>query len=104
LAEDSRANFTIWAGPIPLHWEAVHTNVSDQGFTDTQIKGPYQYWVHSHQFISISPETTEIIDEVSAHYGKGLFWGLVTRLMWLSMPFLFAYRSWRTRKALQGVS
>jgi ligand-binding SRPBCC domain-containing protein len=102
LAENSRANFTIWAGPIPLRWEAVHTNISERGFTDTQVKGPYQYWVHNHQFAAVDAENTEIIDEVSAIYGKGLFWGLVTRLMWLGMPFLFAFRGWRTRKAIEG--
>lgn len=102
LAENSRAHFTIWLGPIPLHWEAVHTNVNNRGFTDTQAKGPYQYWVHNHQFISINPETTEVIDEVNAIYGKGLFWGLITRLMWLGMPILFGFRGWRTRKALAG--
>jgi ligand-binding SRPBCC domain-containing protein len=102
LAENARARFVIWAGPIPLRWEAIHTNVSEQGFTDTQIKGPYQYWVHTHQFVARNAEMTEVIDEVSAIYGEGLFWGLITRLMWLGMPFLFAFRGWRTRKALEG--
>jgi ligand-binding SRPBCC domain-containing protein len=102
LAENARAHFTIWAGPIPLRWEAIHTNVSEQGFTDTQIKGPYQYWVHNHQFIAINSKTTEVIDEISAVYGEGLFWGLVTRLMWAGMPILFAFRGWRTRKAIEG--
>jgi ligand-binding SRPBCC domain-containing protein len=98
LAENSRAYFTIWAGLIPLRWEAIHTHVTHQGFTDTQVSGPYKYWVHRHHFAAISPETTEVIDEVSAIYGQGLFWGLITRLMWLGMPLLFAYRGWRTRK------
>jgi ligand-binding SRPBCC domain-containing protein len=104
LTENSRANFTIWAGPIPLRWEALHTNLSEQGFTDTQIKGPYKYWSHNHHFNSINPETTEIIDEVRASYGEGLFWGLVTRLMWLGMPILFAFRGWRTRKSLEKLT
>ena len=99
--ENSRTNFTIWLGLIPLRWEAVHTNVSQQGFTDTQVKGPFQYWVHRHIFTVISRDSTEVIDEVSAVYAQGLFWGLITRLMWLGMPVLFAYRGWRTRKSIE---
>ena len=104
LAENSRAEFTMWAGPIPLRWEALHTHVSDQGFTDTQVNGPYRYWVHSHQFVALNAHSTEIIDEVSAIYGDGFFWGLITRLMWIGLPILFAFRARRTRAFLKNES
>jgi ligand-binding SRPBCC domain-containing protein len=101
LAENSRTQFTLWAGPLPMYWEAIHTNVTDQGFSDTQVKGPYKYWVHSHHFSAINSNSSEVIDDVTAIYGEGLFWGLITRLMWLGMPLLFAYRGWRTRKIIE---
>jgi len=101
LAENSVARFTIWAGPIPLRWEAVHTHVSEKGFTDTQVKGPYKSWTHKHRFVPIDSESTEVIDEVSASYGEGLFWGLITRLMWLGMPVLFAYRAYTTKREVK---
>jgi ligand-binding SRPBCC domain-containing protein len=104
LAENSVARFTIWAGPIPLRWEAVHTHVSEKGFTDTQVKGPYKSWVHQHRFVPVDSENTDVIDEVSAVYGEGIFWGLITRLMWLGMPVLFAYRAYITKKAVEKVS
>jgi len=104
LSENSRARFTIWAGPIPFRWEALHTNVTSHGFTDTQVKGPYKYWVHNHEFAILNLDTTEVIDEVDAIYGEGLFWGFFTRLMWLGMPFLFWFRGWRTRKIVESDS
>ena len=36
LAEGSVAEFTLWLGPLPLRWRAVHSNVDPLGgFTDT---------------------------------------------------------------------
>jgi len=101
LAENSIARFTVWAGPIPLRWEAVHTHVSEKGFTDTQVKGPYKSWTHNHRFVPIDSENSEVIDEVSASFGEGLFWGLITRLMWLGMPMLFAYRAYITKREVK---
>ena len=101
LAENSTARFTIWAGPVPLYWEAIHTNVSDQGFTDTQVRGPYQFWSHTHRFEAIDSHKTIVADEIKATYGRGLFWGLITRLMWAGLPAVFAFRGWRTRRALE---
>lgn len=41
LAEGSRSVFTMWFGPLPLRWTAIHSNVDTMhGFTDTQEKGP----------------------------------------------------------------
>ncbi|HBX67853.1 MAG TPA: hypothetical protein DEH25_00240 [Chloroflexi bacterium] len=101
LAENSRARFTIWAGPIPLRWEALHTNVTPQGFSDTQVSGPFKYWKHNHVFEALTPKSTAVIDEVSAIPGEGIFWGLATRVMILSLPLLFAYRGWQTRRSLE---
>jgi ligand-binding SRPBCC domain-containing protein len=104
MAENSTAKFTLWAGPLPIRWEALHTNVTQNGFTDTQVKGPYQYWTHHHIFNAIGENTTEIIDEVNAIPNPKFFWGIITRLMLFSLPILFAYRSWRTRQAVSRTS
>lgn len=101
LAEGSIAEFTMWAGPLPIRWQAVHSQVQPgQGFTDTQTRGPFKYWSHQHIFAALTPERTEIIDRVRAIPSNHLLWGLVSRLMWFSLPFLFSYRAWRTRQAL----
>ena len=40
LAEGSVSMFTLWVGPLPLRWTAVHRRVSERGFTDVQSVGP----------------------------------------------------------------
>jgi ligand-binding SRPBCC domain-containing protein len=102
LAENSSADFTMWLGPIPVHWVAIHSDVHPHnGFTDTQAQGPFKTWVHRHTFKAVSPERTEISDEIDAQTGDHILWGLISRFMWLSLPILFAYRTWRTRKELE---
>lgn len=101
LSEGSVSEFTLWIGPLPVRWRALHTDVhGERGFTDTQATGPFAYWRHHHTFVAIDAKTTEISDAVEARPGRG-FWGLVSRLMWLSLPWLFAYRAWSTRRAVE---
>lgn len=102
LAENSVSNFNLWFGPIPVNWVAVHSHVHPlNGFTDTQVQGPFKKWVHRHAFNAVNSDRTEIIDEIDAQPGDGLIWGLVSRFMWLTLPVLFAYRAWRTRRELE---
>ena len=104
LFEGSVADFTLWFGPLPINWVAVHSEVNPlEGFTDTQVKGPFETWVHRHTFRSLDHNTCEVIDEIQAEPEKSLFWGILSRLMWLNLPLLFAYRAWRTRQAVEGL-
>ena len=103
LGEGSLADFTMWFGPIPTRWRAVHSAVDPQrGFTDTQESGPFAYWQHCHTFTPIDENTTLVEDTIQAQSGKHVFYGLVSRLMWLTLPLLFAYRAWRTRRAVES--
>lgn len=97
MAEGSIADFTMWLGPLPVRWTAVHSQVSQHGFTDTQQHGPFQFWQHNHTFHDLGNGRTEIVDEIQAEPGS-----LISRLMWLNLPVLFAYRAWRTRRALKN--
>jgi cysteine-rich repeat protein len=54
LGEGSVSRFTLWVGPLPLKWKAVHRNVSDRGFTDVQAEGPAAKWEHTHTFVPLS--------------------------------------------------
>lgn len=101
LAENSVADFTMWMGPIPVRWVAVHTEVDPlRGFTDHQVSGPFAHWVHRHTFEPYDAATTDVIDEIQADYGKGLS-GLLSRFMWLNLPIMFAYRGLVTRRAVE---
>ena len=98
LGEGSMADFTMRAGPISIRWVALHSEVTEQnGFVDTQEKGPFSSWRHSHKFRAIDETTTEVIDEIEAEYGNAL-----SRFMWLNLPVLFAYRSRQTKKILEA--
>ena len=101
LADGSLAEFTIWAGPVPIRWQAEHSEVSDKGFVDTQQKGPFSFWQHTHRFEVIDQNTTDVIDEVEAELGRGLLWWPISLGMWVTLPVLFAYRSWATRRAVE---
>ena len=92
--------FTLWVGPLPLHWLALIENVSVEGFTDRQLRGPFQAWEHRHQFTVINENTTEIIDIVNGEVRKHWFWGFIGLAMWVGLPGLFAYRAWKTQKIL----
>lgn len=93
LAEGSVADFTMWLGPLPVRWTAVHTQVTPHGFSDTQKRGPFRAWQHRHSFRELGDGRTEVMDEVEAEPGN-----LISRFMWLNLPILFAYRGWQTRR------
>ena len=103
LAEQSRADFTLWLGPIPIRWVAVHSEVKPlEGFTDTQVEGPFHTWVHEHTFQRLSAENTLIIDRVQGQPSNHFFWGIISRFMWLTLPFLFFYRARQTKKSVES--
>lgn len=103
LGEGSISDFTMWLGPLPIRWVAKHSQVDPlHGFIDTQEQGPFEYWIHHHQFITVDGGQTEVIDEIHALPGKGIYRGLISRFMWLGLPLLFAYRAWRTRQAVEA--
>lgn len=99
LAEGSIAEFTLWLGPLPIRWKARHDNVDpERGFSDLQVTGPFQYWKHRHDFTPIDNFSTRVTDTIQADHGSHLFWGLLSRFMWLNLPLLFTYRAWQTRR------
>jgi ligand-binding SRPBCC domain-containing protein len=60
--------------------------------------------VHRHSFASVDATTTEVIDEVQAELSPHWLWRIVGGGMWLTLPLLFAYRGWRTRRVLEHTS
>jgi ligand-binding SRPBCC domain-containing protein len=98
LGEGSVSEFTLWVGPLPLRWKAVHRNVSQQGFTDIQVEGPAKKWEHTHSFTAKGPERTAISEHIEYEHQRGL-WGLVTRLLFAkpNLYLMFTYRKFATR-------
>jgi ligand-binding SRPBCC domain-containing protein len=102
MAEGSISEFTLWMGPLPIRWRAVHSGVGPNGFTDTLEDGPMASWRHTHKFVEIDGETTQIHEHIEYEYPAG--WrGLASRILFgpLGLTALFAYRKWATRRNLR---
>mgnify|MGYP004002414365 FL=1 len=101
LAEGSVAEFVLWVGPIPVRWQATHEDVDPaEGFVDVQTEGPFLTWVHRHSFVAIDEKLTRVIDHLDIRLGKGLFNGLISWGMWVTLPILFAFRARQTKRLL----
>lgn len=102
LVDGERMEFTLWLGPLPVPWQAVIENVSPAGFDDRQLRGPFRRWLHRHRFSAVDERTTEVLDDIELELRPHPWWGLVGLGMWLTLPLLFAYRGWRTKRLLEG--
>jgi ligand-binding SRPBCC domain-containing protein len=100
LKEGDEMEFTLWLGPLPVHWLARIEDVSSTGFTDRQLLGPFWHWTHQHSFVPVDESTTAVVDEVELSLRPHPWWGLVGLGMWLSLPLLFTYRGWKTRRLI----
>jgi ligand-binding SRPBCC domain-containing protein len=100
LVNGAEIRFTLFFGPFPVRWKARIEQVSPAGFVDRQVNGPFRCWEHRHTFVPVSQAITEVRDEVDFHLSRHPFWGLFGLGMWLSLPFLFAFRAWKTRRVL----
>lgn len=108
LGENARAEFTLWFGPLPVRWLAIHTQVDlRSGFTDTQARGPLKHWVHRHQWSALNDpgqgNITLLEDRIEYEHYPGLR-GLLTRLLFARplLHVMFAYRHWVTRRAVES--
>jgi ligand-binding SRPBCC domain-containing protein len=105
MAEGSVSEFTMWLGPIPIRWRAIHSQVGPTGFTDTQDQGPLAFWQHTHHFQSMEDGKTRVQDRVEYCHHPGIK-GLLSRLLFskVGLTALFTYRKWATRRALKEKS
>ena len=97
-AEGSISRFTLWLGPLPIHWTAKHRGVSENGFTDVQVKGPAKKWEHTHTFTPLSEGTTVVNEHIEYEHKNGV-WGVVTRVLFSrsNLKVLFGFRKLVTR-------
>ena len=101
LNENDIMDFTMWMGPLPIHWTARIERVTETGFSDRQMRGPFAFWLHRHTFAAVNEQTTEVVDEITVKLSHHPLWWLVGMFMWLGLPFLFTYRGWKTKRMLK---
>ncbi len=100
---EGEIEFTLFFGPLPIRWTARHEpGPSIDSFADLQLRGPLAYWRHEHIFAEVAGGVA-LTDRITLAHRAG-FIGLLTRLAFDGLPLrlLFAYRHWRTRRALQS--
>jgi len=103
LADGSESEFTVWFGPFPIRWRAVHRDVGPTGFTDIQAEGPLAYWEHTHRFTVIDADRTRLSEQIEYAYQPG--WRGAYGRVFFGRPalrFLFWYRARQTRRRLSG--
>jgi ligand-binding SRPBCC domain-containing protein len=103
LADGSVSEFTVWLGPFPVRWRAVHRDVGPDGFTDVQADGPLEAWEHIHRFEPGDGGGTRITEHIEYEYRAGRK-GIYGRILFgrTALRFLFWYRARQTRRALSG--
>lgn len=100
---EGEIEFTLSFGPIPIRWVARHeAGPTPDSFADAQVNGPLAYWRHEHIFTEVAGGV-QLTDRITLAHRSG-FAGLLTRLAFDGLPLrlLFAYRHWRTRRALEA--
>jgi len=101
LKNQDRMRFTLWLGPLPLHWMAQIETDSPTSFIDRQVTGPFALWEHRHSFTALEGGRVLVKDDVTARLKRNPVWWLAGAGMWLGMPILFAYRGWKTSKIVR---
>ena len=86
---------------VPLRWQTEITEWRPpRRFTDSQLRGPYRLWIHTHRFAPVAGGT-EIYDHVRYRVPGGPFAPLPHRLFvrrWLAA--IFDYRARRLAELL----
>jgi ligand-binding SRPBCC domain-containing protein len=101
LSDGSDMAFTMWFGPLPIRWKARIEKIEGEGFQDRQLSGPFAYWVHRHSFHALTDNESKIDDQIDFGLRRHLLWGAVGLFMKLTLPLLFFYRRWKTRRLLE---
>lgn len=101
LQSGDTMTFRVRLGPLPIRWTARIESAGPGGFTDRQLAGPFAEWVHRHTFEPMGPGWTRVEDSIHARLRPHCVWGPVGLMMWIGLPWLFAYRRWKTRRILE---
>jgi len=94
-------DYTIGLHGIPMRWRTEITAWDPPvSFTDTQLRGPYALWVHTHRFID-EGNATRMEDTVRYRLPFGLLGRLAHPIVRRQLYKIFMYRRDAVRNALQ---
>ncbi len=90
----SRVVLRMKTGPIPMRWIAEHVEY-DRGrsFSDRQVTGPFQSWLHRHLFLDDGAGGTILRDEIDYEPRCGAIGrALAGRFIRRKLEKMFEYR------------
>ena len=76
LRKGSRVRFAVAYGSFPLEmtWEMLIAEYEqNRFFADRQTKGPFDHWLHRHEFRSLEDGRTEVTDTLEIGAPLGFF-------------------------------
>ena len=95
-------DYTIRLHGVPMRWRTEITQWEPpHRFVDTQLRGPYALWVHTHRFTERHGSTT-IDDEVRYALPFGMLGRIVHPLVRRQIRRIFEYRRATVERLLVG--
>lgn len=76
LRQGARIRFTLRPKvlPIEIKWDSVICEFElNRVFCDCQVKGPFEHWVHRHEFDPLDAHRTRVTDTIEFGAPLGLF-------------------------------
>jgi ligand-binding SRPBCC domain-containing protein len=103
LNEGAITEFKLFIGLLPLTWLARHTDFEQYRlFTDVQISGPFESWVHRHEFTEEDGKT-RLTDNISYSMPGGDGVEFVSGwLIQLQLEAMFRYRHFITKRECES--
>lgn len=99
VRDDVLINYRLKVRHLPLQWTSkISQWKPQQTFVDEQVKGPYRYWHHTHDFFSVSGGTL-MRDKVRYALPRLLFLSpIAKRLVRTDLDKIFSYRRRRIQE------
>lgn len=107
MGEGTLIDYRIRLHGMPMGWRTLISRWEPPfGFTDEQLRGPYRRWIHDHDFQSLGPDRTRMVDRVRYQLPLSPLGDLVYPLVRREVEGIFKYREKALHEALNsaGVS
>ncbi|PHJ57845.1 cyclase [Nostoc linckia z18] len=92
--------FRLFLGPVPLTWLARHIEHEKYRlFVDEQISGPFESWIHRHEFEPEDSGKTRLTDAISFSMPGGETVEFISGwLVQAQLEAMFRYRHYITKR------